>query len=89
MMSNYQVKLRKQLRSYRFAWVGSIFLAVFKTLVLMSVLATGGAVDEIIAPLYAGVFFWPAIAYICHLKIKLISYELRELDDSSPEASTA
>lgn len=38
-------------------------------------LLTGQTESDSVVPAYAGAFFWPALAYICHLKIKLLLVE--------------
>lgn len=75
-MNDDEVKLRKKLRSYRTAKYGCVFLAVMSALALGLVLMTGQTDSTTLAPLYAATFAWPAMAYICHLKAKLIYKEL-------------
>ncbi len=77
-MNDDQVKLRKKLRSYRTAKYGCIFLAVMSALALGLVLLTGHTDSTPLAPLYAASFVWPAMAYICHLKVKLI---IKDIED--------
>lgn len=80
-MNDDRTKLRKKLRSYRSAKFGSIFLAVISIAVTLLMVATGEIENEVFSPMYAAAFFWPAVAYICGLKIKIISFELRDLED--------
>lgn len=68
-------KTQKKLRSYRFARIGCMGLAVISALVLVLLLSTGQTESESMIPAYASTFFWPALAYICHLKIQLLKIE--------------
>lgn len=79
-MSDRPYKTQKKLRSYRSARFGCIFLAVISALVLVMLLSTGQTENDSMVPAYASTFFWPALAYICHLKIKLLRVELASGD---------
>lgn len=80
-MNEQQAKLRKKLRLYRSAKFGSMFLAVISIAVAVLMAVTREAENESFGPMYAAAFFWPAVAYICHLKMEIISYEIRDQDD--------
>ena len=82
-MTDHKTKLSKKLRSYRSAKIGSIFLAAVSALTLLMFASTGQTENESMVPAYASTFFWPAMAYICHLKMKLIRNELSELPDDA------
>jgi len=74
-MSDSKSKVKNKLRSYRSARVGCLFLSVISGLVLLMLLVTGQTETQPMVPAYASTFFWPAMAYICHLKIKLLRVE--------------
>ena len=82
-MTDRQSKLRRKLRSYRSAKTGSIFLAAVSLFVLVLVVSTGQTGDDAMCPAYASTCFWPAMAYICHLKAKLIRIELADSEDDA------
>lgn len=75
------IKLRRKLRSYRSARIGAIFLSVVTAAALILLLVTGLTENEAMTPVYTGAFVWPAIAYICHLKIRLIRRDLETLEN--------
>ena len=78
-MSDRHYNLRKKLRSYRRAKVGAIFLAVLALPVLLMLLITGHTNEDAIRATVTSALFWLAMAYICHLRAKLIRIELSQL----------
>lgn len=74
-----KTQLERKLRSYRSAKFGSVFLTIVSALVLLLLIVTEQTKNNELGPMYASVCFWPALAYICHLKMKLIRLELSTL----------
>ena len=87
-MNKRQKQLERKLRSYRSARFGSVFLAVVAALVLLMMIVMGQTRDDLLAPIYAAAFVWPAVAYICHLKIKLLQVELSKLSEDAGKIET-
>ncbi len=79
-MSDHQTKLRNKLRSYRFARFGSLFLFVMALLALFLTWVTNNP-NANVSGICIMAIIWPAATYFCHLKVKAISTELRELED--------
>lgn len=75
-MDRTENKLRKKLRSYRSARFGCLFLTVISAAVLVMHVVVGETDNAMMIPAYTSTFVWPALAYICHLKIKLIWVEI-------------
>ena len=81
-MNGNCTKLRKKLRSYRTARFGALFLSgmILLAIVLTWVTKSNNAN---IAGIYVIAVLWPAVACLCHLKMKAITAELSELEDRS------
>jgi len=86
-MSLDRDKLLAKLRSYRFARIGAILLAVISCVALAVMWLSGQTKANQIGPVYSAAFVWPALAYIAHLKTRLIQIELARGERVGPSAA--
>ena len=75
-MSEKREKLEKRLKGYQRGRLGCIIFTVISILFLILFIAFGGTDEQMVYSTYYHCFIWPALAYIAHLKTRILRMKL-------------